>query len=321
MSLLEDALRRHGAEAGRDSRAAAPSPAQPAAPVAPAPAVPASVPTPASPPASISTEPSAFVIAPAPAPAAASPEAPPAGAKLAPAAGAPLEEAPPATGSAPFAVRRTLVSHVLPVVVLLLIMAVAWLALQQGQRRAAEVSPSGKAAEAPPPATDGTALHPATPARHEGYAKPGATAAEADGTPTVDAAAAAGKTIIEAAKDAVPDAMADATGLPHATGDAAVPRLDSVPQVGSATSPPPAAATAAMPREKQVWPLFSIRGIADGHEKIAILDTGEMLTVGDTSRTGARLTRLAPDRAWFTWKGEVKGLRKGESSDKPLQDE
>ena len=236
-----------------------------------------------------------------------------------PAAGTPLDEASPATGSAPFAA-RTLISHVLPVVVLLLILAVAWLALQQGQRRATEVSPSRNAAEAPPSATDGTALHTATPARHEGSAGPGATA-EADGTPTVDAAAAAGKTIIDAEKDAVPDAMADATELPHATGDAAVPRLDSVPQVVSATSPPPAAATAAMPREKQVWPLFSVRGIADGHEKIAILGTGEMLTVGDTSRTGARLTRLAPDMAWFTWKGETKGLRKGESSDKPLQDE
>jgi hypothetical protein len=69
------------------------------------------------------------------------------------------------------------------------------------------------------------------------------------------------------------------------------------------------------------WPLFTVRGLAtSGQETLVMLDTGEMLASGERSKTGVRVLRVTPLRAWFEWNGQTNGLRKGESSDRPLLD-
>ena len=66
------------------------------------------------------------------------------------------------------------------------------------------------------------------------------------------------------------------------------------------------------------WPLVAIKGIASGRERLVVLDTGEMLSAGERSRTGVRVVRIEPDCAWIAWHGATNMLRKGEDSSKPL---
>ena len=54
-----------------------------------------------------------------------------------------------------------------------------------------------------------------------------------------------------------------------------------------------------------------------GRERLAILDTGEMLTAGERSKCGAVVEAVNVSTVVFSWKGGRKTLRKGESSDKP----
>jgi hypothetical protein len=80
----------------------------------------------------------------------------------------------------------------------------------------------------------------------------------------------------------------------------------------------PAVASAGPPDAVPPWPLVAIKGIAFGRERLVILDTGEMLSAGERSRTGVRVVRIEPDCAWIAWHGATNMLRKGEDSSKPL---
>ena len=64
------------------------------------------------------------------------------------------------------------------------------------------------------------------------------------------------------------------------------------------------------------WPLFTLTGIAVGRERLAILDTGEMLVSGEIARCGAKIMNVSTSSVTFAWQGETKTLRKGERSDK-----
>ncbi len=66
-----------------------------------------------------------------------------------------------------------------------------------------------------------------------------------------------------------------------------------------------------------VWPAFTLTGIAVGRERLAILNTGEMLLAGETSKCGVKVEKVNASTVVFTWSGETKTLRKGEHSDKP----
>lgn len=108
------------------------------------------------------------------------------------------------------------------------------------------------------------------------------------------------------------------TNAGHGAGAAeaaATPDTSSPPPPSVAEPPVPA-----VPSGKTPWPRFAVKGIAYGQEKLVMLDTGEMLAAGELSRTGVRVVRVAPDRAWFVWRNETNALRKGETSDKPVQD-
>lgn len=89
----------------------------------------------------------------------------------------------------------------------------------------------------------------------------------------------------------------------------------AVESAGAAPDPP---AAAGVPNDVPPWPLVGIKGIAFGREQLVILDTGEMLSAGERSRTGVRVVRIGPDRAWIAWHGATNMLRKGEDSSKPL---
>ncbi len=66
-----------------------------------------------------------------------------------------------------------------------------------------------------------------------------------------------------------------------------------------------------------VWPAFTLNGIAVGREKLAILNSGEMLQAGETAKCGVKVEKVNAATVVFSWKGETKTLRKGEQSDKP----
>lgn len=111
--------------------------------------------------------------------------------------------------------------------------------------------------------------------------------------------------------------------------DLPVPPVPSVPPAppppvaptGTATSAaaaPDAPAAGGPPDAVPPWPLVAIKGIASGRERLVILDTGEMLSAGERSRTGVRVVRIGPDCAWIAWHGATNMLRKGEDSSKPL---
>ena len=84
---------------------------------------------------------------------------------------------------------------------------------------------------------------------------------------------------------------------------------------GAALDPP---AAVGAPEAVPPWPLVAIKGIAFGRERLVVLDTGEMLSAGERSRTGVRVVRIGPDCAWIEWHGATNRLRKGEDSSKPL---
>ena len=65
------------------------------------------------------------------------------------------------------------------------------------------------------------------------------------------------------------------------------------------------------------WPAFTLTGIAVGRERLAILNTGEMLLAGETAKCGVKVEKVNASSVVFTWGDETKTLRKGEHSDKP----
>ena len=78
-------------------------------------------------------------------------------------------------------------------------------------------------------------------------------------------------------------------------------------QDAEATPPPP-----------KTWPAFTLAGIAVGRERLAILNTGEMLQAGETAKCGVKIEKVNASTVVFAWGGETKTLRKGEQSDKPV---
>lgn len=83
-----------------------------------------------------------------------------------------------------------------------------------------------------------------------------------------------------------------------------------------ATNPPAPQVTTPTTSNAAVWPDFTLNGIALGREKLAILNSGEMLTAGDTAKCGVKVISVDTTSVTFTWNGEKKTLRKGEKSDK-----
>ncbi len=79
---------------------------------------------------------------------------------------------------------------------------------------------------------------------------------------------------------------------------------------------PNLAASAAQPQPPK-WPAFTLTGIAVGRERLAILNTGEMLLAGETAKNGVKVKEVNASTVVFAWGGETKTLRKGEHSDKP----
>ena len=69
--------------------------------------------------------------------------------------------------------------------------------------------------------------------------------------------------------------------------------------------------------QQPAWPAFTLTGIAVGRERIAVLNTGEMLLAGETSKCGVKVKKVNASTVVFAWGGETKTLRKGEHSDKP----
>ena len=72
-----------------------------------------------------------------------------------------------------------------------------------------------------------------------------------------------------------------------------------------------------VPQPAVTWPSFTLTGIAVGRERLAILNTGEMLLAGETARCGVKIVKVNAATVVFAWGGETKTLRKGEHSDKP----
>lgn len=68
------------------------------------------------------------------------------------------------------------------------------------------------------------------------------------------------------------------------------------------------------------WPKFSLTGIAVGRERLAILSSGEMLTAGESAKCGVKIVKVTNSTVTFSYKGERKTLRKGEMSDKPVDE-
>ena len=73
----------------------------------------------------------------------------------------------------------------------------------------------------------------------------------------------------------------------------------------------------APPQQPATWPAFTLTGIAVGRERLAILNTGEMLLAGETAKCGVKVEKVNASTVVFAWGGETKTLRKGEHSDKP----
>ena len=194
---------------------------------------------------------------------------------------------------------------VLPVAILLLALALAWLALRQGRLPASHASESAHDAAPtfrslpdaprrlptppPPPSSEGNAARPTEPPPVPAPDAPRG----ADAAPPVS--------------NGVPDALFP----PPAAGaqDTAMPPESTNGHAAALLETPPAG----------TWPLFTVRGLAtSGQETLVMLDTGEMLATGERSKNGVRVLRVTPLRAWFEWNGQTNGLRKGESSDRPL---
>jgi hypothetical protein len=177
----------------------------------------------------------------------------------------------------------------LPAIVLLLVLVVVWLALKQWR-------PDGPAKGGNPVvAAASPSVAPSTPAGLVARQTPPAPSAA---VPQADPVATNVRVVVPSPPSAVETQRVEAVASSAAPADAGLP-------------PSP---------EVRRWPRFTVKGIAYGSEQIVMLDTGEMLAAGDRSKTGVRVVRVAQQCAWFSWQGETNSLRKGESSDKPLQE-
>ena len=220
----------------------------------------------------------------APAPRADSPRPPAPPPHIAPASPG-LEHAPP-PAAAPLQAR--VVAVVAPLFVLLLFAAFVWLMLRTG--RPAGTGPRRPRDTAPE-------LLPETPPA------PGAIPQVAETTNLEPMPVSLAVRPPDSPAPPEPLLLAAPTG----TTTSAAPSLDPIEAAGFPESGPP-------------WPRVAVKGIAFGRERLVVLDTGEMLSTGERSRTGVRVVRIEPDCAWIEWHGATNMLRKGEDSSKPLQE-
>jgi hypothetical protein len=233
--------------------------------------------------------------------------------EFAPQASPPTDSPPP---SAVPALARV-VAVVVPILLLLFLIGFVWLTLRGGRSDGTStggtvavdaailmLQPTGRGAVPHPPeptVTDG-GNGPSQPAE----ALPDAAASPGSPSPNAGRSSA---TVPEGLATGTPPAMAASAW--SGADPSSLARVDER-SLQSAADEPPA--------KPVPWPLFTVKGIADGREKLVMLDTGEMLASGERSKTGVRLIRIEPDRVWFVWRRATNALRKGESSEKPLQE-
>lgn len=107
-----------------------------------------------------------------------------------------------------------------------------------------------------------------------------------------------------------------ASNPPSLSSAAATTNLDAAAALRPFQSP----RTAVMPEPPPPppWPRFVLKAIAVGPNSLVILDSGEMLGPGESSRNGVRVAQITADGVGFVWQGQTNVLRKGECSDKPL---
>lgn len=163
---------------------------------------------------------------------------------------------------------------------------------------AVELAPAPKAPVAPP-APQAVLATPVV-ARPAPVAAPGVSPA---------APAKSDAPVMQAAPASVPAAPKAVPAPPPVAAPVAVP---APPQVAA----PVAVVTPPAPPKPEPWPLFKLKGIATGSENLVILDSGEMLAAGEKSKIGVTVHRVESAQATFSWKGERKTLRRGETSDK-----
>ena len=187
---------------------------------------------------------------------------------------------------------------VMPLMIILLFIAVAWMMLRMSRMegKGPRHAPAAAAASQPEAAP---ALQPeASP-----VSPPGAPAAPRPET-----------------AQALPPETPSAPRVVVVTNRVVAPPPEaSIAGAGAVTSAPPAAARDT-PGEIPPWPMVAVKGIAFGREQLVVLDTGEMLAAGERSRTGVRVARIEPDCAWIEWHVVTNMLRKGEDTSKPLQE-
>jgi hypothetical protein len=227
------------------------------------------------------------------------PAAPPVVRPLDPPPPAPAPPAPPVRRRPP---RRATArpSELLPgaallagvILLLLPAMVVVW---REWQRRTPLAAPPPVAIAAVPPASAGPAL------TNGAATDQAAMAAVTNESPEPSSAPMASAAVEPAAGAPLPLAP---------TGEVAVLTAPAIVLSHPApTNPPPA---------ETPWPLFTVKGFAVGENSLAMLSNGEMLGEGELSKTGARLLCVTPEGVWFEWRGQTNMLRKGESSDKPI---
>lgn len=214
--------------------------------------------------------------------------------------------APPPPVLSPGAASPSLLKPWLPFLVLAVCLTMAWFALRSWEARSAAAPDAGEARQTQPPQATVQAL--SRPELDPDVSATPRVAAEASPSPDAGGRASDRAEMARVAETNPVEVIgvAEATSEP----DAALPETPLVAEPPVPVAPP----------GKTPWPRFAVKGIAYGEEKIVMLDTGEMLSDGERSRTGVRVVRVAPDRAWFGWQNETNALRKGETSDKPLQD-
>lgn len=208
---------------------------------------------------------------------------------------------------APVPVQARVIAVAAPLIVLLLFAALAWLLLRSGRPQGNDPGrPRGAGLESVVALTPAPVPQP-----------PGMT--NRIPVSPVPAASVATPSPAEPASPVVPPIT---TGTPDASP---APGPDAFAGTFPHTPPSPSAplhavAPAPSPAGGDPWPLVTLKGIAYGRERLVVLDTGEMLSSGERSRTGIRVVRVEPDRAWFEWHGTTNMLRRGETSEKPSQE-
>ena len=107
-----------------------------------------------------------------------------------------------------------------------------------------------------------------------------------------------------------PEAPQGGASAPVAEATEATPAEQPAPQQGSGGAAPD-------PLVPAPWPYFKVSAIANGKEKLVILNGSEMLATGETSRAGVKVLSVSASSATFLWRGEERTLHRGDVSADP----